>query len=88
MDNIVAAKDRVYDLLTEYIAGISAEKFRIEFDENSFTVMPADEISVLDILSSQAEDLGPEDMSANVDHYLYGIISKPASSSLIIASPA
>jgi hypothetical protein len=29
--------------------------------------------SVLETLSSQAEDLGPEDMSVNIDHYLYGL---------------
>jgi hypothetical protein len=27
--------------------------------------------SVLDLLAEQAEDLGPEDLSLNVDHYLY-----------------
>jgi hypothetical protein len=73
MKNIVTDKDRIQDLLAEYISGISADKLRIEFDENVFIVRPAEETSVLDMLSSQAEDLGPIDMSANVDHYLYGL---------------
>ncbi|OQX21308.1 MAG: hypothetical protein BWK80_33880 [Desulfobacteraceae bacterium IS3] len=73
MKNIVTDKDRIQDLLAEYISGIAADKLRIEFDEKVFIIRPAEETSVLDILSSQAEDLGPIDMSANVDHYLYGL---------------
>ncbi|QTA83469.1 Uncharacterized protein dnl_58790 [Desulfonema limicola] len=73
MKNLVVNKDRIQDLLTEYIACINTDKLRVEFNEDSFIVQPAEQSSVLDILSSQAEDLGPEDMSANVDHYLYNL---------------
>ena len=76
MKNLVAGKDRIQDLFAEYISGIAGDKLRIEFDENVFMVRPAEEKSVLDILSSQAENLGSEDMSANVDHYLYGLPKK------------
>jgi len=76
MKNFIASKGSVQGLLTEYLSGIAVDKLRIESDENVFTVRPAEEISVLDILSSQAEDLGPADMSANVDHYLYGLPKK------------
>ncbi|MCI5150617.1 MAG: hypothetical protein D3916_14740 [Candidatus Electrothrix sp. MAN1_4] len=31
------------------------------------------EKSVLDVLAEQADDLGPEDLSVNMDHYLYGL---------------
>ena len=34
---------------------------------------PEHERSVLDILAEQAQDLGPADLSLNVDHYLYGL---------------
>jgi hypothetical protein len=34
---------------------------------------PVPERSVLDILAEQADDFGPEDLSINVDHYLYGL---------------
>ncbi|MGE0083362.1 MAG: hypothetical protein AB7S75_02975 [Desulfococcaceae bacterium] len=41
-----------------------------------FIVRPAELTSVLDTLISQADDLGAEDLSANVDHYLYGLPKK------------
>ena len=37
---------------------------------------PEHERSVLDILAEQADDFGPEDLSMNVDHYLYGLPKK------------
>jgi len=76
MKNLVVTKDKIQDLLTEYIAGIHADRLTIEFDHNCFTVRPVGQPSVLDTLISQAEDLGTEDMSANVDHYLYGLPMK------------
>jgi hypothetical protein len=73
MKNLVVRKTRVQDLLTEFIAGINVDELRLEIDKKSFIVRQVEKTSVLDILSSQAEDLGPEDMSINVDCYLYGL---------------
>lgn len=73
MKNLVVSKENIQELLAAYIAGIGADQLRIEFDENFFMVRPVEKRSVLDILSSQADDLGPEDMSANVGHYLYDL---------------
>ncbi len=73
MKRFVVGKEAIQELFAEYIAGINSDKLRIEFDETSFIVRPIEESSVLDILSAHADDLGPEDMSANVDHYLYGL---------------
>ncbi|MCI5120299.1 MAG: hypothetical protein D3908_03725 [Candidatus Electrothrix sp. AUS4] len=36
------------------------------------------EKSVLDVLAEQADDLGPEDLSVNMDHYLYGLPKRSA----------
>jgi len=73
MKNLFVRKTRVQDLLTKFIAGIKVDELRLEIDKKNFIVRQVEKTSVLDILSSQAEDLGPEDMSANVDHYLYGL---------------
>jgi hypothetical protein len=43
--------------LKEFIANVKSNELKIEFDESFFVVRPADEISVLDLLSSHAEDL-------------------------------
>lgn len=73
MKNLVVDKSEIRDLLAEFLAGIRVDEFNLEMDENSFVVRPVEEASVLDILSANASDLGPEDLSANVDHYLYGL---------------
>jgi len=73
MTTLVVSKSKTQDLLKEFIANVKSNELKIEFDERLFVVRPVDEISVLDLLSSQAEDLGPEALSVNVDHYLYGL---------------
>ena len=73
MKSFIVRKTGIQDLLSEFIASVRVDELRIEIDQDAFVVRPIEKTSVLDILSSQAEDLGPEDMSANVDHYLYGL---------------
>ena len=63
-------------MLTEFIEKISSDEVRIEFDEEQFIVRKTHHTSILDKLISEAEDLGPEDLSINVDHYLYGLPPK------------
>ncbi len=72
MKSVVVAKHEIQNLLAEYIAGVGVDNLIIEFDETSFVARPFDETSILDVLSANADDLGTEDMSINVDHYLYG----------------
>lgn len=76
MTTLVVTKNEIQTFLTEFINNIKADEFKIEFDERAFSVRATEQYSVLDRLSSQAEDLGPEDLSANVDRYLYGLPGK------------
>ena len=76
MKNIVVDKTKIRDMLAEFLASIGSDEFRLEMDENTFTVRPIGESSVLDILGANASDLGPEDLSENVDHYLYRLPKK------------
>jgi hypothetical protein len=76
MTTLVVTKNEIQTFLTEFINNIKADEFKIEFDERAFSVRATEQYSVLDRLSSQAEDLGPEDLSANVDRYLYGLPRK------------
>ncbi len=41
--------------------------------KSPLVIQKTEEASVLDLLVSQAEDLGPKDLSMNVDYYLYGL---------------
>ncbi len=76
MTTIVMKKSKIQDFITEFINNFSVDEFKIEFDKNFFAVRPVEETSVLDILASEAEDMGPEDLSVNIDHYLYGLPKK------------
>jgi len=73
MTQLVIHKDRIQDILLRFLSGIQADEIRLEFDDKHFLAEPVQEKSVLDILAEQADDLGPEDLSLNVDHYLYGL---------------
>jgi hypothetical protein len=73
MTTLIVTKNEIQTFLTEFINNIKTEEFKIEFDETAFSVRATEQYSVLDRLSSQAEDLGPEDLSANIDRYLYGL---------------
>jgi len=76
MTTLVVTKNDIQTFLTKFINNIKTDEFKIEFDEKAFSVRATEQYSVLDRLSSQAEDLGPEDLSANVDRYLYGLPGK------------
>ncbi|OQX23239.1 MAG: hypothetical protein BWK80_27040 [Desulfobacteraceae bacterium IS3] len=76
MTTLVVTKNDIQTFLTKFINNIKTDEFKIEFDERAFSVRATEQYSVLDRLSSQAEDLGPEDLSANVDRYLYGLPGK------------
>ena len=76
MTTMVIKKNSLQDFITEFINKFTTDEFKIEFDKNFFAVRPIEETSVLDILASEAEDIGPEDLSANIDHYLYGLPKK------------
>ena len=42
-------------------------------EDERFVIRKAERTSVLDKLIEGAEDLGPKDLSINIDHYLYGL---------------
>jgi hypothetical protein len=73
---MVIKKNSLQDFITEFINKFNTDEFKIEFDKNFFAVRPIEETSVLDLLASEAYDIGPEDLSANIDHYLYGTFTK------------
>lgn len=45
-------------------------------EDERFVIRKAERTSVLDKLIEEAEDLGPKDLSVNIDHYLYGLPKK------------
>jgi len=73
MTTVIVQKTSLQDVFTEFIANLKVNELKIEFDEKRFVVRPVEEASILDLLSSEADDLGPDDLSINVDHYLYGL---------------
>lgn len=73
MTTVIVQKTGLQDIFTEFIANVKANELKIEFDENCFVVRPIEEVSILDTLSSEAGDLGIDDLSLNVHHYLYGL---------------
>lgn len=76
MTTLVIKRNRVQDFISEFINRFGADEFKVESDKNFFAVRPVEETSILDILASEAEDMGPEDLSSNTDHYLYGLPKK------------
>ena len=76
MKSLTINKDEIDDLITEFIDNIDSNELKIKFDKKRFVIQKNEEASVLDLLISQAADLGPEDLSINVDHYLYGLSKK------------
>lgn len=73
MTTVIVQKTSLQDVFTEFITNLKVNELKIEFDEKRFVVRPVEETSILDMLSSEADDLGPADLSINVDHYLYGL---------------
>jgi antitoxin component of MazEF toxin-antitoxin module len=73
MTQLIIHKDKIQDILMSYLSTLQTDEIRLEFDDKHFLAEPVMERSVLDILAEHAEDLGPEDLSLNVDHYLYGL---------------
>jgi hypothetical protein len=73
MTHLIIHKDEIQDILLSFLSGIQTDEIYLEFDGRHFWAEPVQERSVLDILAEQADDLGPEDMSLNVDYYLYGL---------------
>ncbi len=72
MTQLIIHKDKMQDILMSFLSTLQTDEIRLEFDDKHFLAEPVQERSVLDILAEQAEDLGPPDLSMNVDHYLYG----------------
>ena len=73
MTRLTIRKNKLNDVLTSFIENIRSEEVCIEYDEERFVIRKAERTSVLDKLIEEAEDLGPEDLSVNIDHYLYGL---------------
>ncbi len=73
MTQLIVHKDKMQDILMVFLSRLQSDEIRLEFDEKHFLAEPVQERSVLDILAEQADDFGPEDLSMNVDHYLYGL---------------
>ncbi len=76
MTQLILHKDKLHDMLLRFLSGIQSDKIHLEFDEKHFLAQPVQEKSILDVLAEQADDLGPEDLSINMDHYLYGLPKK------------
>ena len=76
MKSLTISKSEIQDFLTKFINNIDSNKIKVEFDEKYFVIQKIGQTPVLDLLISQAEDLGAEDLSINVDHYLYGLPKK------------
>ena len=76
MESLTINKEKIQDFITEFIDNIDTNEIKIEFDKKHFIIQKNEKDSVLDLLISQATDLGPEDLSINVDHYLYGLPKK------------
>lgn len=72
MKTLTVRKNKLKKILTEFIDSISSDEVNIEYDEEQLIVRNVQRVSVLDKLIAEATDLGPEDLSINVDHYLYG----------------
>lgn len=72
MTQLIIHKDKMQEALMRFLSTIQTDEIRLEFDDKHFYAEPVQGKSVLDILAEQAEDMGPEDLSLNVDHYLYG----------------
>jgi antitoxin component of MazEF toxin-antitoxin module len=73
MTQLIIHKDKMQEALMRFLSTIQTDEIRLEFDDKHFYAEPVQGKSVLDILAEQAEDMGPEDLSLNVDHYLYGL---------------
>jgi antitoxin component of MazEF toxin-antitoxin module len=73
MTRLTIRKNKLQQFLLGFIDNIQSDEVKIEFDDEHFVIRNVEKTSVLDKLISEAEDLGPEDLSINVDHYLYGL---------------
>ena len=76
MTQLILHKDKIHDMLLRFLSGIQTDEVHLEFDDKHFLAEPVQEKSVLDMLAEQADDLGPDDLSINADHYLYGLPKK------------
>jgi len=72
MTQLFIHKDKMQDILMNYVSTLQTDEIRLEFDDKHFLVEPVQKRLVLDMLAEQADDLGADDLSLNVDHYLFG----------------
>lgn len=77
MTQMTVHKEKIHEILLRFLNDLQADEIHLEFDEKHFLVQPVQEKTVLDMLAEQADDLGPEDLSLNTDHYLYGLPKRP-----------
>lgn len=73
MQTLTINKNNLLTFIEDFIKKIESDKVKIEFDETHLLINKEDETCVFDELISKAADLGPEDLSINVDHYLYNL---------------